>query len=104
MKRIITTMCLSVGLLTTSASAQDDVSIMDLKETVYLLLKDVKNVKKHNTEVLTKMINVSDSDKILIEAMADEIQRLKKENIEIRNTQVLPDYKVDSKLKTYIKK
>jgi len=74
MKKIILILCIS--LLSTSVYAQDDVSIMDLKETVYILINQVKHLKKVNIENENKM-----------QKRVSKLQRLVLKNIKI-STQI----------------
>ena len=53
MKKVIILLC--AGILTTSAFAQDDVSIMDLKETVYILMNQVKHLKQSDHKKIDKL-------------------------------------------------
>ncbi|MDD3834751.1 MAG: hypothetical protein PHS42_04675 [Sulfurimonas sp.] len=101
MKKIIVAGCIGLGFMFSQASAQDDVSIMDLKETVYLLMKKVEMLNERQTEVFEDVTKTSRNSEILSEAMAAEIEKLKKENKELRNRQVLPEYKVSPELQNY---
>jgi capsule polysaccharide export protein KpsE/RkpR len=90
--------------MSSTAMAQDDVSIMDLKETVYLLMKDVQAMKasqKTFTKNSQSIVNKNDSD---IEMLKKDIASLQKQIKDERNTDVLSGYKVSSELKKFANK
>ena len=83
MKKIVLVLIFSVS----ACFAQDDVSIMDLKETVYYLMIDVKElVDKKNTSITSLKI---------------EIEKLKKENQDLHKKNILSNYEVSNKLMKY---
>jgi hypothetical protein len=87
---------------TSSLSAQDDVSIMDLKETVYLLMKDVQGLKGQQQKVLGDTKSISTMNIRRIDAMLERINALEKQMRAYKEKQILPDYKVSKTLLNYI--
>lgn len=101
MKKIVVAFIAGI-LMVGSAHAQDDVSIMDLKETVYLLLKDVQGMKSVEEKVLSEAKATSSSNNDTIQALDIKVSGLEQSVNQLREKEILKDYKVSSKLKSYI--
>ncbi len=98
-KIIVVTLITVFGV--SNASAQDDVSIMDLKETVYFLMKDVQRMKKQEEQFLEDTKRISTQNISKIEVMQNKIKELEKENEALRNKEIIPEYKVSKELEKY---
>jgi cell division protein FtsX len=105
MKRIIKITLLGVLTFTsfsTKIFAQDDVSIMDLKEGVYDQILDIEKMKNQQKVFLDKIKKESEVNKISIQNNKEEIEKLKKELHAEMQTDVLNDYGVSNDLKKLI--
>ncbi len=100
-KHSVIVLSLMVGFV--SSHAQDDVSIMDLKETVYYLMKDVQKMKETQGTALSGTKKVSMQNIDIISSLSDEVENLKNELKELRSKEVLGDYKVSAKLQNFVK-
>lgn len=98
-KIIVVTLITVFGV--SNASAQDDVSIMDLKETVYFLMKDVQRMKKQEEQFLEDTKRISTQNISKIEVMQNKIKELEKENEALRNKEIILEYKVSKELEKY---
>lgn len=76
MKKI--TIFIMLCVLSSSVFAQDDVSIMDLKETVYILINQVKHLKEHNQKVLQALKRNNDKK-------IDKLDHLVQQNLDVTN-------------------
>jgi len=99
----ITKIVLIVCVCFSFSNAQDDVSIMDLKETTYYLMKDVQRMKKEQKAVLDSSKKISMDNIDIIQSLSQEVENLKKQNKALMQKNVLPKYKVSSELSRYIK-
>jgi len=102
MKKIIAGLVVLVGVSNT-ALAQDDVSIMDLKETTYYLMKDVTDMKAKQGKVLSEMKTVSISNNNKLASTEVDVSRNTKAIKEMQAKEILKNYKVSSKLQNYLK-
>ncbi|WP_294961541.1 hypothetical protein [Sulfurimonas sp.] len=100
-KRKIILAMLVLVLGACNLSAQDDVSIMDLKETTYFLLQDVNNMKQKEEKVLGEIKTISSRNISKIEAMQIKIDQQEKELDILRNKEIIPEYQVSKKLENY---
>ncbi len=103
MKKIIILLC--AGILTTSAFAQDDVSIMDLKETVYILINQVKHLKINNDKKIHKLQGLVSKNLRLSARILQENNMLKLKNIQLQKQEVVLSNELlnmESLLNTYI--
>jgi len=104
MKKIIAAGTTALIVASTTATAQDDVSIMDLKETVYLLMKDVQGMKARQKSFTKKGEEIVGSNSTTIKAIQSDIADTKKQMKEDRNRDLLEGYTVSSELKNFANK
>ena len=94
---LLTVMCAG------NVSAQDDVGIMDLKETVYYLLQDVNDMKAGQQVSLKETKHISMKNVGIIEEVRNEVNALKTQNKILTDREILADFVVPEELNNYIK-
>jgi len=103
MKKLIPSAAIATLLCITPVVAQDDVSIMDLKETVYLLMKDVQNIRvdtQKQTDSATAKSNASVEE---VKVLSNKVSELNKALNEERKREVLKDYRVSKELLDFVR-
>lgn len=86
-----------------TVQAQDDVSIMDLKEVTYILLKKVEKLEKDGQKVLSEAKETSTKNISAIEIQNEKINSLSNNLAEINGREVLQEYRVSPELTDYLK-
>lgn len=107
MRKIKTIIALGTATLvmtSTPVSAQDDVSIMDLKETVYLLMKDVQGMKADQKSFMKEGKEVISNNGAAIKAIQSDVVEIQRQIKKDRNRDILEGYTVSNELKKFAKK
>lgn len=103
LKKIITLSAVSLIATSSIANAQDDVSIMDLKETVYLLMKDVQGMKARQESFVKNGKEMVSKNGVAIKSVQNDVSEIEKQIKKDRNRDVLEGYTVSSELKNFVK-
>lgn len=92
----------AIAIVATSLQAQDDVSIMDLKEVTYDLIGEVQNVKKNKETMVKNLQSKQDDMQKEIKALNDKIKSLSENVTRLEGNQYIKNYSTSITIKNYL--
>ena len=92
----------AIAMVITSLQAQDDVSIMDLKEVTYDLIGEVNNIKQHKEEMVQNLRLKQNDMQKEIKVLNDEIKSLNENITRLESDQYIKNYSISSTIENYL--